>query len=123
MLRYHKQVYTEPEHLNALHILTERLNGLKWTVSEHCLDNIRYRVIGIEDILRFIKGVELKFENIFEYYLTDTGEPEKICYRVNYSEDIDLILVVSNIKNLITIYINSADDNHETLQKELYIKG
>jgi hypothetical protein len=123
MARYHIKVYTRPEHLKTLKTLTEQLNILKWTWTGHCLDNIRYRITGIEGILRFIKGVRLEPTQIFEYYLTDTGEPIKICYRINYNNDIDLILVVSNTKNLITIYINSKDDGHETLKKELYIRG
>jgi len=124
MLRYHKAVYTEPEHWHKLSILTEQLNDMQWTHSGHCLDNIKYRIIDIEGILRFIKGIILEPEQIFEYYLNDkTREPEKICYRVDYNKDIDLFLVVSKIKNLITIYINSKDDGHETLKENLYMKG
>ena len=60
---------------------------------------------------------------VFEYYLDDKGEPIKLCYRINYDIDIDLILVISNIKELVTIYINDKDDLHYTLKKELYING
>jgi hypothetical protein len=124
MLRYHIKVYTKPEDLERLKTLTNKLNLLRWTHSEHCLDNLKYRIIDIEAILRFIKIVRLEPEQIFEYYLDDkTREPIKLCYRINYNGDIDLILVVSNTKNLITIYINSKDDGHETLKKELYCKG
>jgi hypothetical protein len=97
---------------------------MKWSYTPHSIDNIRHRVIGIEGILRFIKGLVLDPGAIFEYYLNDqTGEPEKICYRVKYMDDIDLILVVSNLKNIVTIYINSGGDNHITLNKGLYIQG
>jgi hypothetical protein len=124
MLRFHKKVFTEPEDLERLKTLTNKLNSMVWTHTGHCLDNIRYRIIDIEEILRFIKGVKLEPEQIFEYYLDDkTREPEKICYRINYNNDIDLILVVSKTKNLITIYINSKDDGHETLKREIYING
>jgi hypothetical protein len=124
MLRYHKKVYTEPEHWHKLSILTEQLNTMQWTHSEHCLDNIKHRIMNIEDILRFIKVIILKPEQIFEYYLDDKSqEPEKLCYRVDYTSDIDLILVISKTKNLITIYINSKDDGHETLKTEIYCKG
>lgn len=122
MLRYHKKVYTEPEHWKSLKTITEQLNGLNWRWTSHSLDNLKYRTIGIEAILRFIKGVKLATEQIFEYYLSDTKDPEKICYRINYSEDIDLILVINKEKTLITLYINSKDDGHETLKRELYCK-
>jgi hypothetical protein len=68
----------------------------------------------------------LKLEpgQIFEYYLNDlTKEPEKVCYRVAYNTGIDIILVMAEDKEIITIYINSAEDKHETLNHSLYIKG
>jgi hypothetical protein len=48
---------------------------------------------------------------------------EKICYRIPYIKGLDIILVISEEKNIITIYLNSQTDKHETLKKELYING
>lgn len=136
MNRYHKEVFTRPEDLKRLEALTDRLNGLKWRYSGHCLDNLKHRAIDLESVLMFIRDLKLDPEAIFEYYLTDRGEPEKVCFRVGYNPGqaqhpakhstapgLDLILVISEDKEIITIYINSAEDKHETLKKELYING
>jgi len=93
MRRYHKAVYTEPIHWQKLEALTEKLNSLKWSYSGHCLENVKSRAV-------------------------------KICYRIPYTEaGLDIILVISEDKEIITIYINSIGDNHETLRKNLYIQG
>jgi hypothetical protein len=73
--------------------------------------------------LTYIRGITLKAEQIFEYYLTEAREPEKICYRIPYISGLDLVLVLSRDKCIITIYLNSREDRHETLKKEIYING
>lgn len=123
MLRYHKAVYTEAEHWQKLEALTEEFNFVKWQYSRHCLDNIKSRAVDIEGLLRFIKDLKLETGQIFEYYLNDKVEPIKICYRIPYNPaGLDIILVVGNNKEIITIYLNSKDDLHYTLKRELYIK-
>jgi len=124
MLRYHVEVYTNLAHKKALEGFTSRLNRLRWGYSEHCLENLKYRVIDLESILLYIRNLNLLPEQIFEYYLNDlTKEPEKSCYRVNYNPGIDLVLVINQYKEIITLYINSAEDNHITLKNELYQRG
>ncbi len=121
MRRYHKAVYTEPGHWKILEARTEELNRLNWQYTEHCLDNVKSRAVDLEGLLRFIKGVELKAGRIFEYYLDDRGEPIKMCYRIEYIKaGLDIILVVGRNKQIITIYLNSKNDLHYTLRKELY---
>jgi hypothetical protein len=121
MLRYHKDVYMNPGHFKGLQTFTDRLNWLKWGYSGHCLENLKYRAIDLESILKYIRDLKLESGQIFEYYINDlTNEPEKVCYRVAYNPGIDLVLVINQYKEIITIYINSANDKHETLKKELY---
>jgi len=120
MLRYHKKVYIDPKDLERLKTFTERLNTLKWGYSEHCLENVKSRAIDLEGLLRFIKGIELTAEQIFEFYLTEQSRNIiKVCYRVNYGL-YDIILVLNFEKSIITIYLNNVEDNHETLKRELY---
>jgi hypothetical protein len=121
MNRYHKEVYTEPRHWQILKTYTERFNSLNWSYTEHCLDNIKSRAIDLEGLLLYIKGLKLEAGEIFEYYLDDKGEPIKICYRINYQAGLDIILVIGEDKQIITIYLNSKDDLHYTLKRELYI--
>ena len=119
--RYHIKVYTEKKHLEAINGLTDKFNTMSWTYSSHAIDNIKYRMINISEVLTFIKSLHLKSEYIFEYYI-DNDIPLKICYRIPYKNGLDIILIVSNTKKLITIYINKSDDNHYTLKTELYTK-
>jgi len=122
MLRYHKAVYTEPGHWQRLGEFTERLNSLNWSYSRHCLENIRHRAVDIEGLLLYIKGVRLEAGAIFEYYLTDRGEVDRVCYRIAYNNGLDIILVMGEDKEIITIYLNSKNDLHYTLKRELYIQ-
>lgn len=124
MLRYHKKVYINPIDLERLKAFTDRLNGLEWSYTSHCIDNIKSRAIDLEGLLRYIKGLVLEDSNIFEFYADDKNRDIiKACYRINWQKDIDIILVIGKDKQIITIYINSASDEHLTLKRELYIKG
>jgi hypothetical protein len=123
MGRYHKLVYTEPKHWQRLEALTEQLNNVKWQYTEHCLDHIKSRAVDLEGLLRYVKGLRLEAGQIFEYYLDDKGEPIKICYRINWLKNLDIILIIGINKQIITIYINSREDLHYTLKQELYQRG
>jgi hypothetical protein len=122
MNRYHKEVYTEPSHWQKLEAFTDDLNTLKWQYTEHCIDHIASRAIDLEGVLRYIKGLTLEAGKIFEYYLDDEGEPIKVCYRIPFN-GLDIILVMGENKQIITIYLNSKEDLHYTLKRELYIQG
>lgn len=123
MGRYHKLVYTEPKHWEKLKVLTEQLNNVKWQYTEHCLDHIKSRAVDLEGLLRYVKGLRLEAGQIFEYYLDDKGEPIKICYRINWLKNLDIILIIGINKQIITIYLNSREDLHYTLKQELYQRG
>jgi len=123
MLRYHKQVYIDSKALEQLKIFNNRLNGIDWNYTAHCIGNIKNRVLNLESCLRFIKGLELQAGQIFEFYTDDTGDIIKVCYRIEWEKLSDIILVIGYDKEIITIYINSRTDKHDTLKKDLYIKG
>lgn len=117
--RYHIKTGFKQEHIDLLKTFTNKLNALNFSYSRHCLDNLKYRVINLEQLLMFIKNQELNFNGIFEYY-AEGDYINKVCYRLKYTKNIDIILVLSDIKTIITIYLNSVDDEHVTLKKELY---
>ncbi len=123
MKRYHKKVYFPKGSTNQLKAFTTLLNNKKWAYSRHSLDNIRYRASHLPSVLSFISALTLDSKDIFEYYADDTGGIEKACYRLIYGDNMDLILVISKDKLIVTIYSNIAGDNHLTLKKELYQKG
>jgi len=121
MNRYHIKVYSTPEHKNAIVVLTNKLNTMDWAYSRHCTDNIKHRAIDMASVLMFIKRLKLNDADVFEYYF-DNDIPVKMCYRVQYNAGIDLILVVSNTKCLVTIYMNTHDDKHYTLNRSQYAR-
>jgi hypothetical protein len=124
MLRYHKKVYIDVADLERLKTFTEGLNVLSWQYTAHCLDNVKSRAIDLEGLLRFIKDIILDYNTIFEFYIDDKSRDIiKVCYRINWQKDLDIILVLNQGKSIITIYINSRTDEHFTLRKELYIQG
>ena len=119
MNRYHIKLGFEAEHISQLKELTEQLNLKNWLYSEHCLDNLKYRAIDLRGILLFIKGIKLDYSQVFEYYAEEL-KVIKLCYRITYNNLQDIILIITPDKKIITIYINSANDLHDTLKKELY---
>ena len=124
MLRYHKKVYIDHKDIDRLKAFTDRLNGLNWHYTSHSIDNIKSRTIDLEGCLRFIKDLVLKADDMFEFYADNkSGDIIKVCYRVNWLKDTDIILVMSEYKEIITIYINSREDEHFTLKKELYVNN
>jgi len=123
MLRYHKKVYIKPGDIDKLKDFTAHVNTLTWKYTDHCIDNIKYRNINTENILRFIKNLKLEYDYIFEFYAEEnTSNIIKVCYRIPYIKGTDIILVVGTNKQIITIYTNTVEDKHSTLRKEQYIK-
>ena len=123
MKRYHKKVYIPNSDIKKLQDFTCKLNGIAWKYSRHSIDNLKWRTYDIKDILNYIKALQLDYEAIFEYYKDNRGDIIKAVYRVDYRGLYDLILVISDIKSLITIYINAKNDNHNTLNKNLYVRN
>lgn len=123
MNRYHKDVYIPEADKVKIAGLTEVLNTLKWQYTGHCTDNLKLRYIGLTEILLFIKGVKLWHEDVFEYYKDEKNYIVKLCYRISYTKGQDIIIVLSDVKEIITIYLNLSDDKHETLDKNLYVKN
>ena len=119
MNRYHIKLGFDQSHIKGLQDMTEQLNLKNWLYSEHCLDNLKYRAIDLRGILLFIKGIKLDYSQVFEYYAEEL-KVIKLCYRITYNNLQDIILIITPDKKIITIYINSANDLHDTLKKELY---
>ena len=122
-MRYHKKIYfpLEFERIDANMILNSR----SWDYSNHCLENIKNRINNNElaTLLTFISNLVLDREDCFEFYTDTKGTITKLCYRVPYNKDNDIVLVLSSAKNIITIYLNSVEDNHTTLKEHLYNTG
>jgi len=121
-MRFHKQIYFPESDKQSLVDFTKKVNTKHWRVLAHSLERVREDLTlgSLEKLMIFIKPLKLENKNIFEYYSTN-GEIDKICYRINYSQYQDIILVVGRYKELITVYFNETNDEHITLRKELYV--
>jgi len=120
-MRYHKKVYFPTQDKDKLIALTYTLNRLQWQYSKHCIDNIKLKALDLSQLLYWIKNEAwLDYSQIFEYYIDK--DIYKICYRVPYNKAVDIILVLTTNKKIVTIYYNSKDDKHYTLKKENYAK-
>jgi len=122
MKRYHKKVYYPDSSKVDLEGFIKGLEGLAWQYSRHTLENLKYRSYNTKDILLYIKDLKLDYNDIFEYYADDTGI-KKVVFKIDYKGLFDLCLVISGSKKIITIYINSKNDNHDTLDRGLYVKN
>jgi len=121
MNRYHKKIGFNIRHEKGLKSFNDRINGLNWKYTQHCLENLNIRFSDKQKILLFIKGLKLKENEIFEYYSIN-DKIQKVCYRLNYSNVSDLIIVIGEFKQIITIYLNEKSDNHYTLKEYLYCR-
>ena len=119
MNRYHKKIYFP--HIKELKAFNTHINSLTWQYSKHSLERVSQQLNfrDIENLLKDIKTQVLEEKDIFEYYKKN-GIIERACYRLESNKHIHYILIVSKEKKLITIYTNSSDDNHVTLNKSLY---
>jgi len=120
MNRYHKKLYFPDK--EKLISFINILNNIEWQYTAHCLNNLNIRFGDKQKILLFIKDLKLDYNNIFEYYM-ENNKIIKICYRINYSIVSDLIIVIGEFKQIITIYLNDKEDNHYTLKENLYCKA
>jgi hypothetical protein len=118
MQRFHKQVLFPDIYDQQLKEVNDDLNRKEFSFSKHSLDNVKWRAIDMTELLLDIKERFLSVDNIFEYYVSN-GIIKKVCYRI-HMKSYDYIIVLSLCKKVITIYINSKNDNHICLNKSLY---
>lgn len=121
MKRYHVRICRPEGAGQRLKVLTSRLNNKSWRFSSHCLENLKYRIVNIENLLAYIKTLKLRAVWCFEHYEDEEGNITKAVYRFNWQGQA-IILCINKDKRIISIWANSMEDNHETLRPEQYIK-
>jgi len=119
MNRYHKKIFFPVS--DELKNFNDDILKKQFSYSKHCLDNLKYRFINNKEVLLYIKNCTLNYADIFEYY-KENNIIIKACYRINYKNNLDFIIVIDKNKTIITIYLNNKTDEHETLKQEIYNK-
>ena len=125
--RYHKEVGFDKEHQQDLIDLIHKFNKVKrYGRTIHAFHRLNER-FDYNNILNYIANkVEFHYGQVFEYCVNDVSNLiSKICFKIEYRtspyKTHDLILVLTRQKDIVTLYINSSEDNHSTLKRELYI--
>lgn len=119
MQRYHKDLYFPAKDKETLSFLVNKLNTLKFKLSSHSFERIIEKSKDISVIGYFIKDLVLKESFLFEYY-KENDIITKLVFRIPFDNEKSLILVLSDYKNLVTVYFNNCLDNHKTLDKRNY---
>lgn len=117
--RYHVALYFPAGAQEALSAFVQRVNGLNWNFTCHSFERIKEKAQDVEKVGLFLKGLELTKESAFEYY-EENGRIIKAVFRLPYNSEKALILVVSDTKNIVTVYLNNIKDNHKTLDPKKY---
>jgi hypothetical protein len=124
--RYHKEVGFDQDHQQDLIDLIHKFNGTKrYGRTKHAFHRLNERFDYISILNYLANKVEFHYGQVFEYYVKqDSNLISKVCFRIEYPtspyETQDLILVLTRQKDIVTLYINTTDDNHRTLKRELY---
>lgn len=117
MEKYHVSIGFPPLLKSKALNLIDALQGEKIRFSFHSLEEL----LKENDAVRigiFLKNYRLDFNNVFEM-VENNGLIEKLGFRVNFGKN-DIIFILSNDKTILTAWLNSQFDNHNTLKKELY---
>lgn len=122
MNRYHKEVGFDESHKSRLAELTEKFNRKrKFGRTNHAFDRLRER-FELVKVLEFLASeVSFRVEDVFEYYAE--GEVvKKVCYRLHYDSEKDIIIVLGKGKEIVTVYTNRKTNIHQDLNREVYTK-
>jgi hypothetical protein len=118
MMKYHKDIYFRPQDREGLESLNNFLARKKFTWSIHAKENIS-RVKDLHYFYKWFNMVEFTVKNIIEYTIID-NDIKKVLYRLQYDEKSDILISVSNSGNIITLWFNSVQDKHKTLNTREY---
>lgn len=80
--------------------------------------NDRYGIIDIPE------KINLSKVKIFEIEVDDIGNLIKVCIRMKYNDDYDLCMpiLIKGLK-IKTVWLNSVNDRHNTLDRSKYANG
>ena len=102
---------------------TRALNGKRFKFDEHFFMRLGQRFTLPEQakVGLFLQSLRLDAKDCFEYYRAEGGIA-RAGYRMPFTDDKDLIIIVTKNKYILTVYTNYIWDNHATLNKAIYNK-
>jgi hypothetical protein len=125
--RYHRNIFFPEIAEESLDFyINSLMDSGPITFSYHSVDKIissvsEYGIVLWKCFSRIISNKFLSKEKIFEFYCDKFNETKKACFRFPLeSFPVDLILVISNNGVVITVYLSNRDDNHDSINRNLY---
>ena len=115
--RYHKEVFFEVGVIDEINAL---IDAMEIRPTKHFMDNWVKRgnvCIPTKNIIRL--------GEIFEYYRDDkTQVIDRFAVRcTTISKDYDVTYVINNVGRLVTSWVNTKEELHQNLRKEMYEGG
>lgn len=121
--RYHRNIYFPPTFDDDVGALLKTIEKKHWLLGIHAAKKLIESLDKetARKVLSLIYHLKTNKDDIFEIYYNDV-RIEKFCLRVSLDEQLDLILVVTKDKTIVTIYVNFKDHLHDDLDESLYKK-
>jgi hypothetical protein len=119
IIRRNKAKYFPAEAKEDLYNLCKILNRKYFRNSSHYEYRLDDRNISREQVNKFLDNLILKQEDIFEYQ-KEGYEFIRVNFRLSFDDKNDIIFVLDGEKKIRTVWINSKNDHHATLNFNLY---
>lgn len=123
LLRYHRNIFFPNTFEEDVKSFLEEINKNNWRFGFHSIRKLLQVNKDISNtILKKIYRYRIQIEDIFEVYYISGGGISRVCMRISLTDQDDLILVVDKEKVIVTMYINSKTDKHDSLDTSEYVK-
>jgi hypothetical protein len=93
-----------------------RLAGFRLSLSSHAEEALRDER-DIDGIKQNLYDYHPAYQDVFE--IVEYGQIEKIGFRIPFNIR-DIVFVINSWGKIVTIWTNDKEDNHSTLNKNLY---
>jgi hypothetical protein len=118
MQKYHKNIGFKEDHDILTEKLIKSLENRKFTFSRHSIDELRLESEALH-IVEAIKGYSLAFCDVFEIVI-DNDIIMKLGFRIPLNSQDDIIFIINSAKNIVTLWTNSKEDRHVSLNPNNY---
>ena len=121
--RYHKDIFIPSEFIKQSLELAKNKHMFSKHVMQHLFKDNRVKKYNatFNRTLQVLRNFEKNPVEPFEVYACNK-HVTKAVFKTFYSKNKDIIFVLTNEK-VVTYYINNKNDNHKTLNKDLYEKA